>query len=226
MTIEHTIEDLKAKYERNEELANIITHGLGVVLSIVALWLMVAYAVRDFEIMRVVAASVFGATLILMYLMSTLYHSIRDPELKQLFRVLDHSSIYLLIAGSYTPFTLVSLQGGWGWAMFSIIWTLAVAGMVFKIFFIKRFHLLSTALYVAMGWVVLIAIKPLIEATSTGAMVWLLTGGLMYTGGVVFYLWDKLHYNHAIWHLFVMAGSFCHFWAVYWYVLEPSKVVV
>jgi hemolysin III len=221
-----TIEELKSRYTVREEVANIITHGLGVVLSIVALWLMVAYAVRDFEIKRVIGASIFGGTLILMYLMSTLYHSFRDPKLKQLFRLLDHSSIYLLIAGSYTPFTLVLLEGVWGWTMLSITWTLAVAGVVFKVFFIKRFHLVSTALYVAMGWVVLIAIKPLLEATPVGAMVWLTAGGLLYTGGVVFYLWNKLPYNHAIWHVFVMGGSFSHFCAVYWYVLGPVPVVV
>jgi len=221
-----TIEELKSRYTVREEVANIVTHGLGVVLSIVALWLMVAYAVRDFEIGRVIAASIFGGTLILMYLMSTLYHSFRDPKLKQLFRLLDHSSIYLLIAGSYTPFTLLVLEGAWRWTMLSIVWSLAVAGVVFKIFFIKRFHLVSTALYVAMGWVVLIAIKPLLEATPLGAMVWLTAGGLLYTGGVVFYLWNKLPYNHAIWHVFVMGGSFSHFCAVYWYVLEPIPVVV
>lgn len=221
-----TTEHVKPHYTVPEEIANIITHGLGVVLSIVALWLMVAYAVSDFEVKRVVGASIFGGTLILMYLMSTLYHSVRDPELKHLFRVLDHSSIYLLIAGSYTPFTLVLLEGAWGWTMLSITWTLAVSGVVFKIFFIKRFHLLSTALYVAMGWVVLIAIKPLLEATPTGAMVWLTVGGLLYTGGVAFYLWNKLPYNHAIWHVFVMGGSFSHFCAVYWYVLDPVHTVV
>jgi hemolysin III len=211
---------------RGEEYANIITHGLGVLLSIVALWLMVVYAVRDFDWVRVAAVSVFGGTLILLYLMSTLYHSFQDPKLKQLFRILDHSSIYLLIAGSYTPFTLVYLSGTWSWVILSVTWTLAVAGVVFKIFFIKKFHLISTALYVAMGWLVIVAIKPLLEATPTGALVWLTVGGLLYTGGVVFYLWNKLPYNHAIWHVFVMGGSFSHFCAVFWYILAPVAVTV
>ncbi|MFP6581238.1 MAG: hemolysin III family protein [Candidatus Hydrogenedentota bacterium] len=216
-----TLDKTNSTYTASEEMANIITHGIGVLLSIVALWLMVVYALRDFDATHVIAVSIFGGTLILLYLMSTLYHSFRDPELKQLFRVLDHSSIYLLIAGSYTPFTLVYLEGAWAWIVMSITWTLAVSGVVFKIFFIKRFHLLSTAMYVAMGWTVLIAIKPLIEATPTGAMVWLTVGGLLYTGGVVFYLWNKLPYNHAIWHLFVMGGSFSHFCAVFLYILDP-----
>lgn len=221
-----TTEVSKLDYSHREEVANVITHGLGVLLSIVALWLMVVYAVRDFDATRVISVSIFGGTLILLYLMSTLYHSFRDPELKQLFRILDHSSIYLLIAGSYTPFTLVYLEGTWAWVIMSITWTFAVSGVVFKIFFIKRFHLLSTALYVAMGWTVLIAIKPLIESTPTGAMVWLTVGGLLYTGGVVFYLWNKLPYNHAIWHLFVMGGSASHFCAVFWYILDPVTVPV
>ena len=226
MNVHEMTDEIKARYSRNEELANVITHGLGVLLSIVALWLMVAYAVRDHDWVLVTAVSIFGGALILLYLMSTLYHSFQHPKLKELFRLLDHSSIYLLIAGSYTPFTLAYLDGTWAWVIMSITWTLAVAGIVFKVFFIKRFHLLSTLMYVAMGWVVLIAIKPLIEATPTGALVWLTVGGLMYTGGVAFYLWHKLPYNHAIWHLFVLAGSASHFWAVFRYVLDTPAAMV
>jgi hemolysin III len=213
-------------HTKGEEIANIVTHALGVVLSVIALWVMVAYAMSDFEVKRVVAASIFGATLIFMYLMSTVYHSVRDPELRQFFRVLDHSSIYLLIAGSYTPFTLLALEGAWGWTMLSVTWSLAVAGVVFKVFFIKKFHFVSVGLYVAMGWLALIAIKPLMESTPKGAIVWLSIGGVMYTGGVLFYIWHKLPYNHAIWHVCVMAGSFSHFCAVYWYVLRPSEIIV
>ena len=226
MNVHEVTDELKDKYSRNEELANVITHGLGVVLSIVALWVMVAYAVRDHDWVRVTAVSIFGGALILLYLMSTLYHSFQHPKLKELFRILDHASIYLLIAGSYTPFTLVYLEGTWAWVMMSITWTLAVAGVVFKVFFIKKFHLASTLMYVAMGWVVLNAIKPLVEATPTGALVWVTVGGLLYTGGVVFYLWEKLPYNHAIWHLFVLGGSASHFCAVFWYVLDTPAPIV
>lgn len=204
---------------RREEYANIITHGLGAILSLVALCLMVRYAVREHEVKLIVGVSVFGASLLLLYLMSTLYHIFQDPALKHIFRILDHSSIYLLIAGSYTPFTLVFLEGAMAKGILILTWSLAICGIVFKIFFVKHFNLLSTFLYVGMGWLVLIAIKPLVEVAPTGAIVWLAVGGVLYTLGVIFYLWHRLPYHHAIWHLFVMGGSFSHFCAVYWYVL-------
>lgn len=211
-----------SRYTRREEYANIATHGFGVVLSIVALVLMVSYAVRDGDPYHIVSVSIFGATLILLYLMSTLYHAITHPKTKYVFRVLDHSSIYLLIAGSYTPFTLVLLRGGWGWTLFGLSWGLALCGVVFKIFFTKRFNLLSTLMYIGLGWLVIIAIKPAMQTIPPGALGLLLAGGLLYTGGVAFYLWRRIPYHHAIWHGFVMGGSFCHFLAVYYYVLPPS----
>ena len=161
-------------------------------------------------------------TLILLYSASTLYHSVQKPQIKSICKVLDHSCIYLLIAGTYTPFLLVTLRGVLGWTMFGVIWFLAVSGVVLKIFFVHRFKIISTIAYVLMGWIIIFAIKPLIDSLPTGGIVWLIAGGLAYTLGVVFYAWKKLPFNHAIWHLFVLAGSICHFFAVIFYVL-PLK---
>lgn len=218
------VENLVSRYTRREEFANVATHAAGVLLSIVALILMVVYAVHNGDVYHIVSVSIFGATLILLYLMSTLYHVFRHPTVKHVFRVFDHSCIYLLIAGSYTPFTLVTLRGGWGWTLFGLTWGLALCGIVFKIFFTKRFDILATLTYIALGWLVLIAIKPVLHSIPSGGLAWLVAGGLLYTFGVVFYLWRRIPYHHAIWHLFVMGGSFCHFLAVYYYVLPPQSV--
>lgn len=214
-------ESITARYTRREEWANIATHGFGVVLSVVGLVMMVLYASRHGDPYHIVSVSIFGATLILLYLMSTLYHAVTHPGAKYVFRLLDHICIYLLIAGSYTPFTLVTLRGGWGWTLFGLSWGLAFCGIVFKVFFSKRFSVVSTLMYIGLGWLVIIAIKPAMEAMPGGALGLLLAGGLLYTGGVVFYLWRRIPYHHAIWHAFVMGGSFCHFLAVYIYVLPP-----
>ena len=217
-------EELTSRYTRGEEYANIGTHAVGIVLSIVALVLMVLFAAENGDPYFIVAVSIFGATLILLYLTSTLYHSVRHPKVKHVFRVFDHVCIYLLIAGSYTPFTLVTLRGGWGWTLFGLTWGLALFGIIFKIFFTKRFSILSTFMYIALGWLVVIAIKPVVLTVPAGGLAWLVAGGLLYTFGVLFYLWRRIPYHHAIWHLFVMAGSFCHFLAVYYYVTPPHAV--
>lgn len=211
-----------SRYTQREEYANIATHALGALLSVAALVLMVVYAMREGDPYHIVSVSIFGATLILLYIMSTLYHSIQEPKVKHVFRVFDHSCIYLLIAGSYTPFTLVTLRGGWGWTLFGVTWGLALCGVVFKIFFTKRFNFLSTMMYIALGWSVLIAIKPVLENVPPGGVFWLVSGGLLYTFGTIFYLWRRIPYHHAIWHVFVMGGSFCHFLAVFYYVLPPG----
>lgn len=217
----NTYESLVHRYTRREEYANIATHGLGAILSIAALVLMVVYAAEHGDPYHVVSVSVFGATLILLYLGSTIYHAVTHPKAKYVFRVIDHSCIYLLIAGSYTPFTLVSLRGGWGWSLFGITWGLALTGIIFKVFFNKRFSVMSTLTYIGLGWLVVIAAKPVLDNVPTGGLAWLAAGGFMYTFGVVFYLWRRIPYHHAIWHVMVMAGSFCHFLAVYLYVLPP-----
>lgn len=171
---------------------------------------------------HIVGCSVYGATLVLLYTASTLYHSVRSPRLKRFFRIIDHASIYLLIAGTYTPFTLVNLRGGWGWTLFGLVWGLAALGILFKVFFVGRFSIASTAVYLLMGWLVVIAIKPLLTLVPSGGILWLLAGGLAYTAGVVFFAWERMPYNHAVWHVFVLTGSICHYFAVLFYVLPAN----
>ncbi len=201
-----------------EELANAITHGIGFVLSLIGLPVLILTALDHGEHSRVIGVSVFGATLVALYAASTLYHAVPHPTLKQKLRVLDHAAIYLLIAGTYTPFTLGVLRGTWGWTIFGIVWTLAVLGVLFKVLFGSgALARLSTALYVAMGWVVIIAIKPLVAAMESAGLMLLVGGGLCYTVGVVFYVDKRRAWTHPVWHLFVMSGSVCHYFAVLWY---------
>ncbi|MFB3924778.1 MAG: hemolysin III family protein [Syntrophales bacterium] len=202
-----------------EEIANSITHGAGLVLSIVGLVVLVAFASIFGSVPHIVSCSVFGTTLVLLYASSTLYHSFQAPRLKRIFKTMDHACIYLLIAGTYTPFTLVSLRGGWGWALFGIVWGMAAFGVVFKIFFVYRFRILSIVIYLLMGWLVVIAAKTLLARMPAGGLILLLLGGLSYTGGVVFYVWKRIPYHHAVWHIFVLAGSAFHYFAVLFYVL-------
>lgn len=206
-----------------EELANSLTHGLGAVLSVAGLALMVYFAGRYGDAWQVVSTAIFGTTLVLLYTASTLYHSLRGDRLKVLLQKFDHAAIFLLIAGSYTPFVLVTLRGPWGWSLFGVVWGLAVAGVTIKFWLAGRFKLVSTLIYLAMGWLVLIAIKPLVAALPAGGVKLLVAGGLCYTGGAVFYLWKRLPYHHAIWHLWVLAGSVCHWAAVFVYVLPSGS---
>ena len=201
------------------ELASSITHGVGLALSIAGLaWLVTMAAVRG-DGWHVVACSIYGATLVMLYLASTFYHSSRGVKTRRVWRVIDHASIYLLIAGTYTPFALVSLRGVWGWWVFGAVWGIALLGVTFKVLFTGRFAALSLVLYMAMGWLSVIIVKPLLARIPAGAVWWLLAGGLCYTAGAAFYAWKSLRYHHAIWHLFVMGGSTCHFFAVMFYVL-------
>jgi hemolysin III len=202
-----------------EEVFNSITHGVGILLSVAALVLLIVFSSIYGNTSHVVSCTIFGVTLILLYSASTLYHGIQNPQVKRAFKILDHSCVYLLIAGTYTPFLLVTLRGTLGWAMFAVIWLLAFTGVVLKVFFVYRFNIASTISYLLMGWIIIFAIKPLTEALPMGGIVWLVAGGLAYTLGVVFYAWKKLPFNHAIWHLFVLSGSVCHFFAVIFYVL-------
>jgi len=205
-----------------EELLNSITHGTGVLLSIAALILLIVFSSIYGSTGHVVSCTIFGITLILLYTASTLYHSFQKPQIKNVLKVIDHSCIYLLIAGTYTPFLLVTLRGALGWTMFAVVWVLAITGVVFKIFFVHRFKIISTIAYLFMGWLVVFAIKPLIGSMPAGGILWLFAGGLAYSLGVIFYVWETLPFNHAIWHMFVLAGSTCHFFAVLFYVL-PLK---
>jgi hemolysin III len=205
-----------------EEIANAVTHGIGALLSVAGLAVMVSYATTLGDAYRIVGAAVFGITMVLLYLASTIYHSVHGAQIKPLLRKIDHASIYLLIAGTYTPFTLVSLPGAWGWSLFGIVWGLAVFGVAFKLLFIHKFEFASVLVYLLMGWLGAVAVKPIIANLSTDGLVWVAAGGLFYTGGVLFYMWRRLPYHHAIWHCFVMGGTFCHFFAVHMYVLPPT----
>jgi len=207
-----------AGYSPSEENANRLTHGLGVGLSVVGLVLMVIRAARLGDAWQVVSTTIFSATLLLLYSASTLYHSFQAEHRKALLQKFDHAAIFLLIAGSYTPFVLVTLRGPWGWTLFGVVWALAVMGVILKFWFAGRYRLASTLLYLGMGWLVLFALKPLMVALPAGGLHLLVAGGLCYTGGAVFYLWRRLPYHHAIWHLFVLGGSACHWLAVYRYV--------
>lgn len=210
------------KYSKGEEIANSVTHGVGVLVSIAGLVLLIVFSALYGNAWHVVSSSIYGSSMLLLYLASTLYHSLQGARAKSFFRILDHSSIFILIAGTYTPFTLVSLNGPWGWSIFGVIWGLAVLGIIFKFFFINRFGILSTVIYVLMGWMIVIAIKPVLEAVPYGGLVLLLSGGLCYTAGLVFYAWKKLKYAHSIWHLFVIGGSVLHYFAVMFYVIPPA----
>jgi hemolysin III len=202
-----------------EEIANSITHGAGFLLGVAALVLVVVFAALRGTALHVVSGAIYGGTLILLYAASTLYHAFPPGRTKRVFRVFDHSAIYLLIAGTYTPFSLVTLGGGWGWSIFGVIWGLAGAGIVLEAVSRGRWRILQVILYLAMGWMCVAAGRPLLSALETGGLVLLLAGGLCYTLGVVFYVWKRLRYHHAVWHVFVLAGSVCHFFAVLLYVL-------
>ncbi|NLN93305.1 MAG: hemolysin III family protein [Candidatus Hydrogenedens sp.] len=204
-----------------EEIMNSATHGVGFGLSIAGLVWLILRAVSLHDVMSLVAVIVFGSSLIALYAASTLYHAIPCFSAKKVLRVFDHCAIYLLIAGTYTPFLLVSLRGPLGWTLFGVVWGIACVGCAFKAFFTGRFDRVSTAMYVAMGWIVLVAIKPAITHIPAGALVMMLIGGLLYTFGVFFYANDRVPFNHAIWHCFVMGGSAIHFFAVIIYVLAP-----
>lgn len=197
-----------------EEFLNALTHGLGVILSIGAGAVLITLAAVFAGAREVVGAAVFVASLTLLYTASTLYHSARDPDWRARLKVLDHCAIFLLIAGTYTPFTIAALRGGWGWSLFGVIWGLAVIGIVLKLFFTGRYHRLSTATYIGMGWLVVVALAPLSQVLTPAAMVSLVLGGVLYTAGTVFYHCERITYSHAIWHLFVLGGSTCHFIAV------------
>jgi len=195
-----------------------ITHAVAAVLAVAALVMMVAVSIGDPY--RVVAASVFGGTLVLLYTSSAIYHSFTCPRLKNLLQVLDHACIYLLIAGSYTPISLVAIRGPWGWTLLGLVWSLALAGVVVKsVLRRNREAWWSTALYLLMGWLVVIAIGPIVRALPPAGLAWLIAGGACYTLGIVFFVWQRLPFHHAIWHLFVIAGSACHVVATLFYIL-------
>lgn len=204
---------------RREEVLNAVTHGVGTLFAVVALGILAASAYLNGGGWHMASGIIYGVSMVLLYLASTLYHSFTNQKVKDIFKILDHAAIYLLIAGTYTPFTLIPLHGTIGWMIFSVVWSVAVIGIVLKCFFAKRFKLLSTICYLVMGWFALVMIKPLLASMHVYGLYWLLAGGLLYTVGAVFYLAQRLPYHHAIWHLFVIAGSIAHFVVVFQYVL-------
>lgn len=208
--------------EKREELASAVTHGLGATAALAGGAVLITLAALYGNGWQLGAAIVFGVSLLLLYLASTLYHSFQHPVLKGRLKVFDHCAIYLLIAGTYTPFTLIGLRGPWGWSLFAAIWTLALAGVVFKLFYTGRFKRLSTFIYVAMGWLVLVAIKPVLAALDAWTFGWLVAGGVFYTLGTIFYHRESIPYSHAIWHLFCIAGSVCHYISVMAQVTLPA----
>jgi hemolysin III len=205
-----------------EELANVVTHGFGLLLSIAGAITLIAVSILHGTVWQIVSCTVYGVTLVLLYLSSTLYHAVSTPRLKRSFRLFDHSAVYLLIAGTYTPFTLVNLRGGWGWTLFGVVWGLTLAGIAFKYVALGRFPVLSTVIYALMGWLVVLGIKPVLTFVPMRGFLWLLGGGLFYTVGVFFFASKRIPYSHAIWHVFALCGSVCHYWAVFFYVLPHT----
>ncbi|GLQ52624.1 hemolysin III family protein [Dyella flava] len=212
------------RYGFGDELASSVIHGIGILLSIVGLAALVVHTASHGTASDVLASAVYGVSLIALYTASTLYHSIRTESARRVLRTLDHIAIFLLIAGTYTPFTLIALRGTWGWSLFGIIWSLALLGTALELGLLKRYRRFAVLLYVAMGWVGIIAFRPLLAHLQTGGMVLLLAGGAAYTLGVPFYLWRKLPYHHSVWHFFVLAGSALQFLAVFFYVVPYAPV--
>ncbi len=206
-------------FSSREETANILTHGLGVALGLVGTVIPLIFSVSIANIWRTVGFSVYGTTLITCFTVSTLYHCFRKSSVKRIFQILDHSSIFLLIAGTYTPFLLVSLRGSWGWPLFGVIWGIAALGIIYKALFIDRYPKMEAAIYIVMGWISILALKQLTTAIGLGGIMWLLSGGIIYTVGIIFHRAYKFPYHHAVWHIFVLGGAACHYMAILLYVL-------
>jgi len=197
-----------------EEIANSITHGIGAGLSLAGLVVLVVIASLKGDPWKIVSYSIYGTTLFSLYLLSTLYHGFIHPKVKNVFRVLDHSAIYLLIAGTYTPFTLTSMRGPWGWTLFGLIWAMAIFGIIYKITYFQKYRKIGVIFYILMGWLIIIAVKPLLQMVPTFNLILLAIGGVLYTLGIIFYSWKNLPFHHMIWHLFVMGGSISHFFGI------------
>ena len=210
----------KTKQTSSEEIANSITHGIGAALATAALVILVVFASLKGDAWRIVSFSIYGATLVILYISSTLFHSFTNDKVKRYFRMMDLSAIFLLIAGTYTPITLLPLRNtNWGWVLFGLIWGMAVFGIILNTIFYGKYEKLSIVFYIMMGWIVVIAIKPLIANLSIGLLIWILIGGLSYTIGIIFLIWTKFPFSHTVWHLFVLGGSISHFFGILLYLL-------
>lgn len=202
-------------FSRGEEIANSITHGIGALLSIVALILLVIYSSIYGDTWHIVSFTIFGVTMFLLYISSTLVHGLREGKAKDLFEIFDHSAIYFFIAGTYTPYLFIIVKGWQGWTIFGFVWGLAILGTIFKCFFVKKYLYTSTFIYLLMGWSIVTVWKPIIQNLSSGGIILLVVGGLIYTFGSIFYIWRGFKYHHAVWHVFVLAGSACHFFGIF-----------
>lgn len=206
-------------YSRREEVANAVTHGIGAALSVAALTLLIVYAAWKGTALHVVSFTIYGSAMLLSFLSSTLLHSFPEGKVKKFFEIMDHSCIYLFIAGTYTPILFHVVQGTLGWVLFGIVWGIALVGIVFKSFYASKFLFTSTFLYIAMGWMIVFAWQPVVERLADAGLALLITGGVLYTAGTVFYMWRSFPYHHAVWHLFVLAGAVLHFFTILLYVL-------
>ncbi len=209
-------------FSKKEEMAHAITHGIGALLSVIALIFLISYASINGDILTIVSVIVFGCTMLLMYLSSTIVHSLPVGKCKDVFLIIDHTSIYFFIAGTYTPLLLISIEGTIGWTLFGIVWGIAFIGSILKVFFVKRFIVLSTLTYILMGWLIVIVWRPLSEAMHQNGLILLILGGFFYTTGAFFYIWKKIPYHHVIWHVFVMLGSAFHFFTILYYVIQST----
>jgi hemolysin III len=214
--------DESTKPSLAEELANCLTHGFGLVMSIAGLVVLIVLASIRGTAIHIVCCCIYGLSLVTLYAASTVYHGCRRPERKHFYRTLDHAAIFLLIAGTYTPFTLINLWSNWGKLLFGAVWAIAILGMIFKVFFTGRYEIVSTILYIVTGWLAIFAVKPILTEIPSGGIVWILAGGFFYTMGVVFYASKRVPYNHAIWHIMALTGSICHYVAVMRYVLPAG----
>jgi hemolysin III len=210
-------------YSLGEEIANSITHGAGLVASVGAAALLLFIVAQHHDPLWLAADAVYACSLVVLYASSTLYHAIPNRRAKRVFRTMDHSAIYVLIAGTYTPFALLNLRGPWGWTLCAVVWGLAVIGVVFTALIRHRLSRATTVIYVAMGWLGVVVAKPAFDHLSAWAIIWLVGGGLLYTAGTIFYAWERLRYGHAVWHVFVLGGSICHYIAILRYAV-PSRV--
>ncbi|TFB14089.1 hemolysin III family protein [Filobacillus milosensis] len=210
---------LPYQYTRKEEAVNALTHGLGAALAIAGLVILIVYSTIHGNAWHIVSVTVYGTTMLIMYLSSTIVHSLKDGRAKDIFLFIDHSSIYLFIAGTYTPILLVLLRGPIGWTLFGVIWGVAILGIIFKIFFVKRFMIVSTIIYIFLGWFIVFVWNPLVQEMELRGLIFLIIGGVLYSVGSIFYMWRGFPYHHAVWHIFVIAGSAFHFFAILFYVV-------
>ncbi len=212
-------------YPPLEEKLNVVSHGMGLALSVLALILLIFRGIELPGFKPIISFGVFGGSLILLYAASTFYHAATRPKLRYRLNILDHASIYVLIAGTYTPFALVTLEGWVGWSIFGVVWGIALTGIILKLFYTGKYQTLSTIMYVAMGWLIVLAIKPLMDNVAPGGLYWIFAGGMAYTIGAVVFSLNRIKFNHALFHILVLIGSFCHFLAIYYYVLPPEIVL-